>query len=96
MRINKVVIIYLKKFHSIMKNLKNKKFVFISLILMSSLFILSACTKVSLTGSTTPNAQNGAPMEGGTPPDGFTPPADGETPPTPPSESEMPSGGPQN
>ncbi len=79
-----------------MKNLKNQKFLLISLVLVCALFVLSACSKVSLTGTSTPNNQSGAPMDGGTPPDGATPPANGEMPSTPPTGSDAPNGGPQN
>jgi len=76
--INKNYLINKYAYFKIMQKAKNNKFVLISLALLMSVFVLTGCSKVSLTGTTS----NGAPTDGGTPPtDGGTPP-EGMTPPT--------------
>jgi len=65
---------------------KNKKFLLISATLLMCMFVLSGCSKVSLTGVSSTGTV-GAGGQGGTPPtgtppnDGGTPPADGGAPP---------------
>jgi hypothetical protein len=79
-----------------MQKAKNKKFLLISLALLMSVFVLTGCSKVSLTGTTSNGGQNGAPTDGGTPPtDGGTPP-EGMTPPTDGGTAGAPAGAPTN
>lgn len=80
-----------------MNNLKNKKFFLVSFVLIMSIFVLTGCTQVSLTGTTGVGNQNGAPADGGTPPEGMDFPEDGGTPPegmTPPTDGGSMGSGP--